>query len=51
MDGHVRDPDEKIFLVMAVGLGIDLVLCFFTPSMEKGICFNRGKDLTTTFKV
>ena len=54
MDGHVRDPDEKIFLVIAVGLGIakeGLMPCFFTPSVEKGICSNRGKYLITTLKV
>jgi hypothetical protein len=51
IEEHVRDPDENIFLVIAVGLGTDLVLCFFIPSMEKGTRFNRGKYLTTTFKV
>lgn len=54
MDGHVRDADEKSFLVIAIGLGAeseDLMLCFFTPSMEKGTCSSRGKLLTTTLKV
>ena len=50
-DEHVRDADEKSFLVIAIGLGIESEDLIFTPSMEKGICSSRGKLLTTTLKV